>query len=317
MKPRVFVTGAAGFIGSWLCRDLIDICDVSGAVRSESDAARLPEGVECVPTGDLAAAPDLSRVLRGIDVVIHLAARVHMLNDEEKDPLTAFRKTNVDATLHLARAAVDAGVKQFIFLSSIGVNGGDSGDRAFDETDTPRPHTPYAQSKLEAEQGLNELAAASGMVVTIIRPPLVYGPDAPGNLARLVTAVRAGLPLPLGSVRNQRSFVFVGNLVSAIRNIVVTPPTAGMTYLIADRDAVSTPELIRMIARAVGRKPRLVPVPVPPLKLIARLAGKSREVDQLVGSLRVSSDKFRQTRAWEPPTSLGEGLALSLRSDPR
>lgn len=311
-RPRVLVTGAVGFVGSQLCRALARELPTIGGLRREEDIGKLPPGVEARVLGDIASATDFHEQMRDVDVVVHLAARVHVLEDHAKDPLAAFRATNVDGTLRLAQAAADKGMSHFVFVSTIGVNGGTSGDRAFSEADPPQPHTHYARSKLEAEIGLAKISAATGMKVTTFRPPLVYGPAVPGNFGRLIDAVRKGMPLPLGSIRNERSLVFVGNLVDAIINVLRNEPESSEIFFVADADAVSTPELVRKIAQRLNLPARMFPMPVFALRLGGHLTGRARQVEQVASSLKVSTEKIQRTRGWRPPYSLDEGLTLSL-----
>jgi nucleoside-diphosphate-sugar epimerase len=311
--PHVMVTGAVGFIGLELCRVLATQARVTAVIRRPSDRERLPAGVGSLEFGDITKTVISPAHFEGVDVVVHLAARVHVLHDQAQDPLAAFRATNVVATMKLARAAADAGVPHFVFMSTVGVNGGNSGERSFQESDRPNPHTPYARSKLEAELALQDLSAQNPMIATTFRPPLVYGPAVPGNFGRLIAAVDRGIPLPLGAVQNQRSLVFVGNLVNAVVKVIHSRPETSEVFFVADADAVSTPALVRKIAHYVDRPARLLPVPVTLLRLAGRIAGRSREVDQLVNSLKISTEKLERLHGWQPPWSLDTGLALSLQ----
>ena len=209
--------------------------------------------------------------------------------------------------------AAEAGVRRFVFVSSIGVNGNQTKNGPYTELDEPDPHDLYAISKYEAEQGLQELSALTGMEVVILRPPLVYGPDAPGNFRRLLNLVEKELPLPLGAVDNRRSFIYLGNLVDAIALCLKHPSAANQTYLVSDGEDVSTPELIRLLAMQLGKRARLLSVPPGLLELAGKLVGKRAAVQRLLGSLAVDSGKIRRELGWRPPCSLDEGLRETAR----
>jgi len=267
---------------------------------------------------------DWGKVLFGITTVVHLAARVHVMHDTEADPLMAFRVVNVEGTLNLTRQAAAAGVKRFVFISSVKVNGElTQSGRAFTEADSPDPQDAYGLSKHEAEQGLRQLAVDTGMEVVIIRPPLVYGPGVKANFAALMRAVQRGWPLPLGAVPNQRSLVALSNLVDFIVTCIAHPQAANQTFLVSDGQDLSTTELVRGMARAAGVPARLLPVPVWALQAGATLLGKGGAVQRLCGNLQVDISKARQLLGWVPPISIDEGLrrvvagpwiAASLRS---
>ena len=250
-------------------------------------------------------------------MVIHAAARVHMMQDRSANPLAEFRKLNRDATLALAGLAADAGVKRFVFLSSIGVNGNNN-MKPFGEKDTPNPQEPYAISKYEAEQGLEALAKKTSMEVVIIRPPLVYGPNAPSNFGSLVNWLRRGVPLPLGGIHNKRSFVALDNLVSFIALCAdrsQSPKAANQVFLISDGEDVSTTQLLRKVAEALGKKPRLLPVPVGLMSFAAKLIGKGDVANRLFGSLRVDSSKARDLLGWKPVITMEEQLNKTVAAD--
>ena len=304
---KLLITGATGFIGRRLCQ----AADDKGLrVRM---ALRRDDGQGGVVVGDLGSDTDWSSALEGVDAIVHLAARVHVMDEEAEDPLAEFRKVNVDGTLNLARQAAEAGVKQFVFISSIGVNGNQS-VRQFTADDPPNPVEPYAVSKLEAEEGLRQVEKETGLEVAVIRPTLVYGPNAPGNFGRLVRLVQKGFPLPLGLVNNKRSLVALDNLVDLILTCVHHPAAAGETFLVSDGEDLSTPELIRKIARAMGKKPRFVPVPLAMLRLGGRIMGKSAEVERLVGSLQVDIGHTCETLGWKPVVSADEAIEKIGRS---
>ncbi|KAF0220654.1 MAG: NAD-dependent [Geobacteraceae bacterium] len=244
----------------------------------------------------------------GIDTVIHLAARVHVMKEVASNPLSEFRKTNTEGTLQLAKQAAAAGVKRFVFMSTIGVNGNTSGCRAYTEDDKPAPHNPYSVSKLEAEIGLREISEKTGMEVVIIRAPLVYGPGNPGNFLSLLCIIAKGIPLPLASINNRKSFLYAENLADALACCATNPAAAGQTYLVSDREDVSTPELIRRVASALGRPARLIPFPTDLMRLAGRMLGKSSAVERLVGSLQVDNSKIQKELGWKPPFTMQEGL---------
>jgi nucleoside-diphosphate-sugar epimerase len=306
--PIALVTGATGFVGAHLIPALQGAgWTVRAAVRSSAGVA-LPEGVDRVAVGDLAQAPDLRDALAGVDVVIHLAGRAHVVRETAADVDRIFRRVNVAATRHLAEQAAAAGVRRFVLLSSVKVNGERTGDRPFTEADVPAPEDAYGRSKHEAEQALRAVGAATGLAVAIVRPPLVYGPGVKANFLRLLRLVDRGVPLPLGSVRNQRSLIGVWNLCDLIVACATHPAAAGETFLASDQRDLSTPELIRLIGHALGRPARLFPFPVTALRQAGRLAGQGDAVERLVGSLQVDSTKATRLLGWQPVVGVEEGL---------
>jgi nucleoside-diphosphate-sugar epimerase len=307
---KVLVTGATGFIGSRLCQTLRDRSwEVHGTVRSTSSRNRLPSGVQPIEIDSLTQ-PFPPHRLHGIDAIAHLAARVHQMNDTAADPLAACRAINTHATLALARQAAQTGVRRFLYISSIKVNGEGqtTTDSPYTERDAPNPRDPYAQSKWEAERQLHQLSQDTGLEVTILRPPLVYGPGVKANFDKLVRLVRSGIPLPLASANNTRSLIYVGNLIDAIATCLSHPAAAGQTFLVSDGEDLSTAELIRRLALALNTRDRLFPVPPQLLQRLGQLTGKSATVDRLLGSLRIDSRKIRQTLDWTPPFSVTDGL---------
>ncbi len=295
----VLVTGAQGFVGRALCDRLVaDGYDVKRIVRSSRDLNE-------VAIGEMGSDTNWYPHVIGCAVVVHLAARVHVMDDASEDPLQAYRQTNTYATLNLARQASEAGVRRFVYLSSVKVNG-ESG--RFTGMEIPSPCDPYASSKWEAEQGLLKLATKSEMEVVILRPPLVYGPEVRANFLRLMHWVDWGVPLPFAMVHNQRSMIFLGNLVDAILQAILRPECAGKTYLLSDGEDVSTPDLIRKIAAAFGKRANLWSLPMNVLRWLGMLSGKSAEVDRLVGSLQVDNRDFIRDLEWRPPYSLDEGV---------
>ena len=302
---RILVTGASGFIGNALCRELrVRGHVVRAAVRSASGDE--PDRLERALVPDIAGEFDRRALLEGIDAVVHLAAIAHQAADE-----TAIRRVNVEGAARLARAAAGR-VRRFVFLSSVKVHGEESGGRAFSEADMPRPEDTYGRAKLEAERSLHEIAAGSGMELAVLRPPLVYGPGVKGNFLRLLRWVDSGWPLPFGAVENRRSLIYVGNLVDAIARCV-EHPEAGGTFLVSDEESPSTPELVSRIANALGRRARIWPVPVSWLRLAGSIARREEEVRRLVGSLAVDMSLARKKLGWQPPFTLSQGLAETAR----
>lgn len=298
-------------VGNALVPILLDAgCSVRASARHARDTAWAQHPRCEFVAQDLNQDP--AGLVQGMDAVVHLAARVHVMSDAAADPLAENRRLNTQATLALARAAMAAGCRHFVFMSTIKVNGEITAEQPFTEADTPRPQDPYAISKLEAEQGLAALAAESSMGVTILRPPLVFGIGVKGNFASLVRAVRKGLPLPLGGIRNRRSLIYAGNLADAVLAALQQPASGARTYLVSDGEDLSTPELIRAIAAAMGRNARLVPVPTALLRLAGWLTGRSAAVDRLLGSLVIDASRIRAELGWSPRHSLKEGLRTSL-----
>ena len=304
----VLITGAGGFIGSALCEKILaDDRQVRGTFRSEIDVSRLPNGVEAVSIASIDSDTKWNDALTGIDTVVHLAARVHVMVDSCSDPLAEYRKVNVEGTKCLAVAAANAGVKRFIFISSIKVNG-EGRAAAYTEDDEEAPEDSYGVSKWEAEQELHKISDTTGIEVVILRPPLVYGPGVKANFIRLFKIVERGIPLPLSSIKNRRSFIYLGNLIDAIITCMTNPNAAGKTFLVSDGEDVSTPELIRRLGAASGRRALLLPVPVWIMKMAGRITGKYDEVERLVGSLTVDISKISKELKWKPPYTMEHGL---------
>lgn len=307
MSLTVMVTGANGFVGRALLerlgrepgyRALAGVRDASGEVAAT--VRRL---------GDLAHLPAEPALLAGVDVVVHCAARVHVMRETSSDPLADFRAVNVHGSLQLARAAAAAGVRRFIYLSTVKVHGeATSAGQPFTADSPLCPLDPYARSKQEAEQALRVLAQESGMELVIIRPPLVYGPGVKGNFASMGRLIEKGMPLPLGSTHNKRSLVGIDNLVDLLIRCIDHPAAANQVFLAGDGEDLSTTELLRAVARAMGRPARLIPVPAALLQLGATLLGRQAMAQRLLGSLQVDIARARELLDWTPPCSLEEGL---------
>ena len=292
IRQSLLITGGSGFIGQALIKRL---ADQPLRLASRADAAAW------------------HKALVGITTVVHLAARVHVMHDASADPLAAFRAVNVDGTLTLARQAAAAGVKRFVFVSSVKVTGEYTlPGKAFTEADAADPQDAYGVSKHEAELGLRQIAGESGMEVVIIRPPLVYGPGVKANFAALMRAVQGGWPLPLGAVHNRRSLVALDNLVDFIVTCLSHPQAANQTFLVSDGNDLSTPELVRGLTRAAGVSARLLPVPVWALRAGASLLGKGEAIQRVCGNLQVDISKARSLLGWVPPVSVDEGLRRAV-----
>lgn len=299
----ILVTGASGFIGRILCPALINSgYSVRAQFRQQSPAV---PGVDNVITESLGPDTDWSSALRGCEAVIHLAAHAH--ESSVFDP-AACRSVNALGTLRLAEEAAAAGVRRFVFASTVKVHG-EGSELAYCESDKPAPQNIYASSKWAAEQGLHEIAARTGMAVVIVRFPLVYGPGVGANFLRLMRSVERGVPLPLGCIKNRRSLIYVGNLVSALQ-ACLADAAANKTFLVADGEDVSTPALIRRLALALGRPLRMLPVPQPILRAVG-VFGARQQVQRLLGSLFVDDDFIRRELGWTPPYSLQDGLVAT------
>lgn len=299
---KVLVTGATGFIGSAVVSALSACHDVVAPVRKQSAAGVV--GIHYLTLPDLTALANNVELLQQQEIVIHIAAKAHSMGVS----LDEFRQVNTAATLQLAGNAAASGVKRFIFLSSIGVNG-ISNTRPFSISDIPAPVEDYAVSKMEAEVGLKQIAAQTGMQVVIIRPPLVYGACAPGNFGKLTRLAIKNLPLPLGAIHNKRSLVALENLVDLIVTCIDHPKAANQTFLVSDDHDVSTTELLTMMTRASGKKPRLLSMPVSWLKMAGKLTGKQAVIDRLCGNLQVDITHTKETLGWKPPISVEDGIA--------
>lgn len=306
-QQRVLVTGANGFVGRALCAEAAARgLSVSGTTRQ---SCQLLDNVKNYVVNSLDEGTNWQLALAGINAVVHLAARVHVMQDTASDPLAQFRGVNVEGTLNLARQAAAAGVGRFVFVSSIKVNGeATRPGYLFKADDAPAPLDAYGISKMEAEQGLRKIAAQTGMDVVIIRPPLVYGPGVKANFAAMMRWLRRGVPLPLGAIDNRRSLVALDNLVDLILTCLTHSAAANQTFLVSDGEDVSTSALLRRMGEAMNRPARLVSVPTGLLKLAAALVGRRDMAQRLCGSLQVDIEKNHQLLGWRPPLTLNQGL---------
>ncbi len=309
---RVIVTGATGFVGQSLIKSLIfDGIQVVGVGRRHLSG----QSFEYHVIQDYVAYGDWQSKLAGCDAVIHLAARVHMMKESSADPLAEFRRVNVDGTLNLANQAAAAGVNRFVYLSSIKVNGEHTAPgKPFTEDDIASPEDAYGYSKIEAEQGLWLIAQKTGMEVVIIRPPLVYGRGMKANFARMVHAVRLGIPLPLGAIHNKRSFVSIDNLISLIVLCINHPNAANQVFLVSDGYDLSTTTLLQMCANALNVQGRLLPVPQKWIEFFSRVLGKSHVYQRLCGNLQLDISKASQLLGWVPPVTVIDGLRRAVDS---
>lgn len=303
---NVLVSGANGFVGRALSAQILARnMTVHGATRL---ATVLPEGVIPFVVGNINGCTLWPDALTNCSAVVHLAARVHVLAETATNPLTEFRQVNVQGTLSLAQQAASTGVRRFVYISSIGVNGAETFQQPFSFQDKVAPHSPYAVSKYEAEMGLQALASKSGMELVIIRPPLVYGPNAVGNFGLLIRWLKRGIPLPLGAIHNRRSMVALNNLVDLIVTCLTHPAAANQTFLVSDGEDLSTTQLLRRMGAALKKPARLFPLPVSALKFGAALMGKPELAQRLCGSLQVDILKTKELLGWRPPFSVDESL---------
>lgn len=310
---RVLLTGATGFVGRQMLATLAGMTGtlVRAAVREVG--AKLPPGTEIYPLGDFAQTRDWSAALRSCDAVVHLAARVHVMHERAADPAAAFRRVNTEATLRLAQQAAQSGVRRFVFLSSVKVNGESTvAGQSFGAPDPPRPADAYAISKLQAELGLREIASHGALEVVIVRPPLVYGPGVRANFLSLLRWVERGVPLPLAAIHNRRSLVSVWNLCDLLGEVLVNPRAAGGTWMVSDGEDLSTPELVRRMARAMNRSAWLPALPLNVLRACAAVAGRRAELARLCESLRVDTSATRSRLGWQPRVSVDEGLRRTV-----
>lgn len=312
-EPGVaLVTGATGFVGGAVCRALsADGWRVRAATRAP---CATPLGAaESVVVGDLTGAPNLDAALGDVDAVVHLAARVHRMREDASDPLAAHRSMNRDATERLAVAAADAGVRRFVFMSSVKALG-EGGDRPYRDDDAPAPLDPYGVSKLEGENILFSLHAAGRIEAVALRPPLVYGPGVRANFGAMLRLARSGAPLPFGAIDNARSMIFVDNLADAVRAALRAEDAPGRAVLVSDGEDLSTPEMFRRLARAMGRRARLFPVPASAIRLAARAIGRSALAERVLGSLTIDPSCAERALNWRAPHSVDAGFAATVEA---
>lgn len=311
---RVLLTGASGFVGQAVQARLL----ADGVHQLRCAQRQLPPvpaaGVEFCLAPSLGPDSDWTAALDGVDALIHCAARVHVMEEQATDPLAEFRRANVEGTLRLARQAVESGVRRMVFVSSIKVCGEQTHEgEAFYADAVPKACDPYGISKLEAEEGLLALAAASGLEVVIVRPPLIYGPGVKANFLNMLRWLSNGIPLPLGAIRNRRSLVALDNLVDLLVLCLEHPSAAGESFLVSDGEDLSTSELLLRLGQALGRPARLLPVPQRWIEGAARLVGRQDLSQRLCGSLQVNIDKTRDRLGWTPPVSVDQALEATAR----
>lgn len=307
----VLVTGATGFVGAALVARLaLDGLAVRAVVRNKVSPTTAK--IDVVRVSELSAETDWSDALANMDAVIHLAARVHVMTDTANDPLTEYRRVNVEGTLNLANQAAAAGIKRFIFMSSIKVNGEKTVLNPFLADDAPDPQDPYGISKYEAEQGLLRLAAETGMEVTIIRSPLVYGPGVKANFLSMMRWLKRGIPLPFGAIQNKRSLVALDNLIDLIAICIHHPTAANQIFLVSDDEDLSTTELLCRMGHALDRPARLIRLPAAVIKVGAALLGRHNLAQRLCGSLQVDIKKTKELLGWSPPINVEEGLRRTV-----
>ena len=304
---KFMISGAGGFVGKALCAELFRRGQsVSAAVRS---GRSLIKNTEVIVVGAIDSETNWADALRDVDVVIHLAARVHVMRESATDPLAEFLKVNLHGTSNLARQAACFGVRRLVYVSSIKVNGEQtSATQSFTELDEPSPQDFYSISKWQAEQALWRIAQETGLEIVVVRPPLVYGPGVKGNFAQMLAVIAKQIPLPFASVHNRRSLIYLGNLVDALIACSTHPVAAGQTYLVCDGEDVSTPDLLRQLGDAMRCPAHILPFPPSWLRMLGKIFDKSDQVERLLGSLQVDSDKIRRDLNWVPPYTLQQGL---------
>lgn len=307
-RGTVLVTGATGFMGTALIDRLLGISTVTVRASSRRPVP-VRDRADFITVSEVTGDTNWSSAVAGVDTVIHLAARVHVMRDSARDPLAAFRAVNTDGTVNLARQAARAGAKRFVYLSSVKVNGEATVlGKPFTEECGPRPVDPYGISKHEAELGLWKVADETGLQVVVIRPPLVYGPGVKANFGSLIRLVEAGVPLPFGAIDNRRSLVGLDNIVDLVVTCASHPAATNQVFLASDGEDLSTTELLRRIAMSLGRRAFLIPVPAPILQAALTMIGKRSIAQRLCGSLQVDITKARQVLGWKPPHAVDDGL---------
>jgi nucleoside-diphosphate-sugar epimerase len=307
VPPRLLITGASGFVGRALAfQAAARALPLRIALRRSE--AQFPAQLDAARISGLDANTEWGAALEGIDVIAHCAARAHVMRELSSDSLAEFRRVNVEGTLNLARQAVRAGVRRFIFISSIGVNGSETHFKPFTAEDVAAPSSPYALSKYEAESALRLLSKETGLELVVIRPPLIYGPGAKGNFESMIRWIERGIPLPLGAIHNKRSLVALDNIIDLILLCLQHPRASNQTFLVSDGEDLSTTELLLRLGQALNKPIRLIPVPAVLLSAGALLIGRSDIAQKLVGSLQVDDSHTREVLTWSPPISVREGL---------
>lgn len=312
---NILITGAGGFVGQALCKRITHHSAWDKVISVSRKKLNSPCANELIHYHTIVSLQELcgqTELLSDVDCIVHLAARVHQMNDLSEDPLSEFRAVNTEATCLLATAAAAAGVRRFIYLSSIKVIGDGSQEHRYTELSPQKPADPYALSKWEAEQKLKQIAEETGLEVVIIRPPLVYGENVKANFQTMLKVVQKGIPLPVALIQNKRSLIYVENLVDAILTTSIHPKASNQTFLVSDGEDVSTPQLIIAIANALERPAKLLPIPVWLLTISGMLLGKSQSVSRLTSSLYVDSSKLKNTLNWKPPFTFDEGIKKTV-----
>jgi nucleoside-diphosphate-sugar epimerase len=315
---KICITGASGFVGQNLCDKLIKLNrNIIGTVRN-LDTVSMVNNFECISVGDIGAETNWSNALKNVNCVIHCAGKTHSINEDKKD-IDFYRLVNIEGTKRLAEQAANLGVKRLIFLSSVKINGESTGNignnKIFTNNDLPDPQNDYAISKFEAEKKLWEISLKTGLEVVVLRLPIVYGYGVKGNLLSLIKLINSGIPLPFSFINNKRSLIGIDNLVDIIIRCIDCSKASGKTFLVSDSEDLSTPNLIRYIASAMGRSARLFPFPILLINFFGFVIGKSKEVDRLTGSLQVDSDFTRKTLNWSPPISVQEGIKRMIKKN--
>lgn len=306
---KILITGINGFVGQAVCKRLRreNLHMLAGTTR-QPRFERGPEQVPLYHIPKIGPDTDWTHALSGAEIVIHLAARVHIMRDKESNPLAAFRRVNTEGTKKLAIQAAAAGARRFVFVSTVKVLGEESPDRDLTEKDVAKPEDSYGISKWEAEQNLLDIAKTTKMEIVILRAPLVYGPDVKGNFYSLLKLVNSGILLPFGSIKNNRSLLFVGNFADAITTAANHPNAGNKTFFVSDDNNISTPELVDKITLAMGKKSRIFKLPIRLLKIIGFFIGRSAAIRRLTGSLTVDINHIKTHLSWHPPFSIEDGL---------
>jgi len=314
IMTKILITGATGFVGRTLFENLKSKKKYLVHLSTRNNQEKLLEGEKTFNISEIDSNTNWKDALDGVDCIVHCAARAHMMEKKQTDSLNSYRRVNVDGTRNLAKQAAAIGIKRFIFLSSIKVNGEETiASKSFKYDDIPQPEDAYGITKWEAEQALFEISKQTGLEVVIIRPPLVYGEGVKGNFLRLLNLVYKQIPLPFANINNLRSFIGLDNLLDLIICCIQHPKAAGKTFLVSDGEDVSTSDLIKKLSKLMNRSPRLFQVPQSIIQLIGRLVGKSSEIKRLLGSLRIDNSYAREILGWSPAFSLDESLEKAVR----